>query len=77
MTIRVYVRWPGQQVSNKTNTESVSVAEFAYRELADKAATFAQRGALQIIFSENQKLQKLIDLTKLDKSAAQHDQAQA
>jgi hypothetical protein len=33
MTYRVYVRWPGQKVSDKTVTESRAVADLAYQEL--------------------------------------------
>lgn len=33
MTYRVYVRWPGQRVTHKTNTESKAVADAAWEEL--------------------------------------------
>jgi len=33
MTYRVYVRWPGQKVTHKTNTESKAVADAAWEEL--------------------------------------------
>lgn len=33
MTHRIYLRWPGQQVSDKTTTESAAVAQFAFDEL--------------------------------------------
>lgn len=33
MTFRVYLRWAGQRVSDKTVTESRKVAELAYQEL--------------------------------------------
>ncbi|MGA8054070.1 MAG: hypothetical protein WCA12_09465 [Burkholderiales bacterium] len=37
MTFRVYLRWPGQRVSDKTVTENRTVAELAYRELLARA----------------------------------------
>jgi hypothetical protein len=33
MTYRVYVRWPGQRVTHKTNTESKAIADAAWEEL--------------------------------------------
>jgi hypothetical protein len=33
MTYRVYVRWPGQRVSHKTNTISKTIADAAWNEL--------------------------------------------
>jgi hypothetical protein len=53
MTFRVYVRWPGQQVTDKTSTESRAVAEAAYSELVKSAATFRTKGALGITLTEN------------------------
>jgi hypothetical protein len=33
MTYRIYLRWPGQRVSDKTVTEDLAVAELAYNHL--------------------------------------------
>lgn len=33
MTHRIYVRWPPQRATDKTTTESESVAQFAFDEL--------------------------------------------
>lgn len=37
MTHRVYVQWPNQRVSDKTVTESESVARFAFEELKNRS----------------------------------------
>lgn len=55
MTFRVYLRWPGQRVSDKTTTESKAVAELAFRELESKAVQLAGQGALGISFTEDGK----------------------
>lgn len=36
MTYRIYARWPEGKVSDKTTTESRSVADFAWAELSKK-----------------------------------------
>jgi hypothetical protein len=36
MTYRIYARWPGQKVTDKTVTESRKVADFAFQELVDR-----------------------------------------
>ncbi|MVF24220.1 hypothetical protein EVC37_21815 [Methylocaldum sp. BRCS4] len=36
MTYRVYLRWPGQRVTDKTTTESRTVADLAYAELVNR-----------------------------------------
>lgn len=55
MTFRVYVRWPGQRVSDKTTTDSRAVAELAFRELESAAAQLTSQGALGISFTDNGK----------------------
>jgi hypothetical protein len=55
MTFRVYVRWPGQQVTDRTSTESRAIAEAAYAELVKNAETFKTKGALGITFTESGK----------------------
>lgn len=55
MTFRVYVRWPGQRVSDKTTTDSRAVAELAFRELESTATQLASQGALGISFTDNGK----------------------
>lgn len=55
MTFRVYLRWPGQRVSDKTTTDSKAVAELAFRELESNAERLASQGALGISFTENGK----------------------
>jgi hypothetical protein len=35
-TYRIYARWPEQKVSDKTTTESRTVAMFAFQELVDR-----------------------------------------
>lgn len=54
MTFRVYVRWPGQRVSDRTTTESRAVAEVAYGELVERSDLAAQ-GALGVAFTEDQR----------------------
>lgn len=53
MTLRIYVRWPDQSTSHKTNTESRAVADFAFQELVAMADEFAAKGALGISYTEN------------------------
>lgn len=36
MTYRVYLRWPGQKVTDKTTTESEAVAKLAFDELKQR-----------------------------------------
>lgn len=55
MTFRVYLRWPGQRVTDKTTTDSRAVAQLAFDELAAKAALLAGQGALGISFTEDGK----------------------
>ena len=55
MTFRVYVRWPGQQVTDRTSTESRAIAQAAYAELVQNAETFKAKGALGITFTESGK----------------------
>ena len=43
MTFRVYLRWPGQRVTNKTTTESRTIAEAAYRELLERTDLVGQQ----------------------------------
>lgn len=52
MTFRVYVRWPGQRVSNKTSTESRAAAQVAFDELAARS-DLDTSGALGVAFSED------------------------
>jgi len=53
MTFRVYLRWPGQRVTDKTSTESRVVAEAAFADLVKQADAFAAKGALGITLTEN------------------------
>ena len=55
MTFRVYLRWPGQRVSDKTTTDSKAVAELAFHELVSNAAQLASQGALGISLTEDGK----------------------
>lgn len=55
MTFRVYVRWPGQRVSDKTTTDSRAVADVAFNELAAKAESLSKQGALGVSFTDNGK----------------------
>jgi hypothetical protein len=43
MTHRIYLRWPGQQVSDKTTTESKAVAQFAFDELIARQDLIGQQ----------------------------------
>lgn len=55
MTFRVYLRWPGQRVSDKTTTDSRAVADLAFRELEARSVLLAGQGALGISFTEDGK----------------------
>lgn len=46
MSYRVYLRWPPQRVTDKTVTDSATVAAFAYNELLARAELRGQRVAL-------------------------------
>lgn len=46
MTHRVYLRWPPQRVTDKTTTESKSVAQFAYDELLARPDLAGQAAAV-------------------------------
>ena len=46
MSYRVYLRWPPQRVTDKTVTDSATVAAFAYNELLDRAELRGQPVAL-------------------------------
>ena len=62
MTYRVYVRWPGQKVSNKTNTESKEVADTAWNELKQLRWDDKQK-PIGLVYSCNGKQLNYIDLT--------------
>lgn len=63
MTFRIYVRWPDSQTSDKTSTESRAVAELAFKELTEKAASLKQQGAIGITFTSDKKQVNYLDLT--------------
>lgn len=42
MSYRIYLRWPGQRVSDKTVTASPAVAEQAFRELLGRRDLLGQ-----------------------------------
>jgi len=62
MTFRVYVRWPDQKVSNKTNTESKEIADAAWNELKQLLWTGKQK-PIGLVYSCNGKQLNYIDLT--------------
>jgi len=51
-TYKVYVRWPGQRVSDKTTTESQDVAEFAYRQIIENASKYDGADGAAITFNQ-------------------------
>ena len=53
MTFRVYLRWPGQKVSDKTVTESKEVAELAYNQLVNRE--YGKQQPLGVAFTEDGK----------------------
>jgi hypothetical protein len=55
MTYRVYVRLPEGKVSEKTSTESPTVAALAYAELVARASELTKAGAIGIAMSKDQK----------------------
>jgi hypothetical protein len=69
MTYRVYVRWPRQKVSNKTNTESKEVADAAWNELKQLLWNGKQK-PIGLVYSCNGKQLNYIDLTD---SSGHHD----
>lgn len=64
MTYRVYLRWPGQKTSDKTVTESRSVAELAFKEL--KAREDLRGRPVGLAFSEDGKQLEYVDFQQLD-----------
>jgi hypothetical protein len=54
MTYRIYARWAQQKVSDKTVTESLTVARFAFDELI-KRTDLKEQGALGVSFSDEGK----------------------
>jgi hypothetical protein len=55
MTYRVYLRWPAQKVTDKTVTESRSVAELAYKELVTRTDWPSDVKPLGVAFTEDGK----------------------
>lgn len=53
MTFRIHVRWPDQSTSDKTNTESRTVADFAFQELVVMAAELSEKGALGLSYTHD------------------------
>jgi hypothetical protein len=53
MTFRIYLRWPGQKVTDKTVTESKEVAEVAYNELVNRE--YGKQQPLGVAFTEDGK----------------------
>ena len=62
MTLRIYVRWPNQVVTDKTVTESETVAALALAELKQQREELKARGALGIAFSRDGKQADYIEL---------------
>jgi hypothetical protein len=80
MTIRIYLRWPDQRVSNKTVTDSEPVAAFAFAELKEHQEHWKARGAFGIVFSRDGKQAEYVELnedsaSRPDKSARRGEQA--
>jgi hypothetical protein len=48
VTYRVYLRWPAQKISNRTSTESRTVAQGAFDELSADAQRYTEQGAIGI-----------------------------
>lgn len=51
---RVYLRWPGQRVSDKTVTPSPQIAEAAFRELLSRTDLVGQRVAAVLSLDNRQ-----------------------
>ena len=62
MTLRIYVRWPNQVVTDKTTTESETVAALALDELKQQREGLKARGALGIAFSRDGKQAEYVEL---------------
>ena len=62
MTLRIYVRWPNNAVSDKTATESETVAALALAELKSGSADLQARGALGIAFTRDGKQADYVEL---------------
>ena len=71
MTFRIYVRWPDQRVSDKTVSESRSVADFAYAELSRQGEDLKTRGALGIAFSQDGKQVSYVRLNLGDREGSE------
>ena len=63
MTYRVYVRWPGQVVTNRTSTDSLEIAETAFQEIVDNSAQFVKAGALGASFTHNGRQKQYCNFT--------------
>ncbi len=62
MTHRVYLRWPGQEVTQKTTTESRTVAEFAFLQLCEQPAAILIE-AVGISWTENGRHVDYVEMT--------------
>lgn len=62
MPYRVYVRWPRQQTTDKTVTDSLAVAELAYEELQVVVQTLREKGAIGIAFTKDNKQLRYVEL---------------
>jgi hypothetical protein len=63
MTLRIYVRWPKQVVTDKTVTESEAVAAFAFDELKQRRLELEAAGAVGIAFSRDGEQADYVRLT--------------
>jgi hypothetical protein len=61
-TYRVYVRWPGQRATNKTTTDSKSVADYAWDEL--NSLQWDQEKPIGLAYSQNGKQVEYVDLSE-------------
>jgi len=65
MTFRIYVRWPANQVSQKTTTEVRAVADFAFDELRSRSSELLAEGALGVTYTSDSKQVNFIDLVAM------------
>lgn len=69
MTYRVYLRWPAQKVTDKTITESRTVAELAYEELITRTAWPADAKPLGVAFTQDGKQLAYHNFTDSEKNS--------
>lgn len=64
LPFRVYVRWPKQRTSDRTNTDSMSTAAYAFDDLVSRRDQLAGDGALAIVMSNGSERVEYVELAE-------------